>query len=60
MFEIDGLIEIVILGSEEVLEVLCYFIVYLMVYVIKRLYGNVKFGVGFVIEGGFYYDFDID
>ncbi|HDA7073303.1 TPA: threonine--tRNA ligase, partial [Staphylococcus aureus] len=27
---------------------------------IKRLYGNVKFGVGPVIEGGFYYDFDID
>ncbi|HCU8449673.1 TPA: threonine--tRNA ligase, partial [Staphylococcus aureus] len=26
----------------------------------KRLYGNVKFGVGPVIEGGFYYDFDID
>ena len=31
-----------------------------MAHAIKRLYGNVKFGVGPVIEGGFYYDFDID
>ncbi|NEU35939.1 threonine--tRNA ligase, partial [bacterium LRH843] len=33
---------------------------HLMAHAIKRLYGNVKFGVGPVIEGGFYYDFDID
>ncbi|MDI0234405.1 threonine--tRNA ligase, partial [Staphylococcus aureus] len=33
---------------------------HLMAHAIKRLYGNVKFGVGPVVEGGFYYDFDID
>ena len=27
---------------------------------LKRLYGNVQFGVGPVIEGGFYYDFDME
>ena len=31
-----------------------------MAQALKRLYGDVKFGVGPVIEGGFYYDFDMD
>ncbi len=47
-------------GSEEALEVLRHSTAHLMAHAIKRLYGNVKFGVGPVIEGGFYYDFDID
>ncbi|MDU3838189.1 MAG: threonine--tRNA ligase, partial [Staphylococcus aureus] len=46
--------------SEEALEVLRHSTAHLMAHAIKRLYGNVKFGVGPVIEGGFYYDFDID
>ncbi|MCS4969972.1 threonine--tRNA ligase [Staphylococcus aureus] len=58
--ETDGSIEIVTPGSEEALEVLCHSTAHLMAHAIKRLYGNVKFGVGPVIEGGFYYDFDID
>ncbi|HDA5968821.1 TPA: threonine--tRNA ligase [Staphylococcus aureus] len=58
--ETDGSIEIVTPGSEEALEVLRYSTAHLMAHAIKRLYGNVKFGVGPVIEGGFYYDFDID
>lgn len=58
--ETDGSIEIVTPGSEEALEVLRHSIAHLMAHAIKRLYGNVKFGVGPVIEGGFYYDFDID
>lgn len=58
--ETDGSIEIVIPGSEEALEVLRHSTAHLMAHAIKRLYGNVKFGVGPVIEGGFYYDFDID
>ncbi|MDU0237689.1 threonine--tRNA ligase [Staphylococcus aureus] len=58
--ETDGSIEIVTPGSEEALEVLRHSTAHLMAHVIKRLYGNVKFGVGPVIEGGFYYDFDID
>lgn len=31
-----------------------------MAQALKRLYGDVKFGVGPVIEGGFYYDFDME
>ncbi|NDQ14631.1 threonine--tRNA ligase [Staphylococcus aureus] len=58
--ETDGSIEIVTPGSEEALEVLRHSTAHLMAHAIKRLYCNVKFGVGPVIEGGFYYDFDID
>ncbi|EOA9840529.1 threonine--tRNA ligase [Staphylococcus aureus] len=58
--ETDGSIEIVTPGSEEALEVLRHSTAHLMAHAIKRLYGNVKFGVGPVIEGGFYYDFNID
>ncbi|EMJ4500974.1 threonine--tRNA ligase [Staphylococcus aureus] len=58
--ETDGSIEIVTPGSEEALEVLRHSTAHLMAHAIKRLYGNVKFGVGPVIEGGFYYDFDTD
>lgn len=58
--ETDGSIEIVTPGSEEALEVLRHSTAHLMAHAIKRLYGNVKFGVGPVIEGSFYYDFDID
>lgn len=60
LLETDGSIEIVTPGSEEALEVLRHSTAHLMAHAIKRLYGNVKFGVGPVIEGGFYYDFDID
>lgn len=31
-----------------------------MAQALKRLYGNVHFGVGPVIDGGFYYDFDME
>lgn len=58
--EIDGEIEIITPGSEEALEVLRHSTAHLMAQALKRLYGDVKFGVGPVIEGGFYYDFDMD
>jgi threonyl-tRNA synthetase len=58
--EADGAIEIVTPGSEEALEVLRHSTAHLMAQALKRLYGDVKFGVGPVIEGGFYYDFDMD
>ncbi|RQX29267.1 threonine--tRNA ligase [Staphylococcus warneri] len=58
--ETDGEIEIVTLGSEEALEVLRHSTAHLMAQALKRLYGDVKFGVGPVIEGGFYYDFDTE
>ncbi|OFV04971.1 threonine--tRNA ligase [Staphylococcus sp. HMSC12H08] len=56
--EEDLSIEIVTPGSEEALEVLRHSTAHLMAQALKRLYGDVKFGVGPVIEGGFYYDFD--
>jgi len=58
--EQDGAIEIITPGSEEALDVLRHSTAHLMAQALKRLYGDVKFGVGPVIEGGFYYDFDMD
>ncbi|WP_270233484.1 threonine--tRNA ligase [Staphylococcus warneri] len=58
--EEDGEIEIVTPGSDEALEVLSHSTAHLMAQALKRLYGDVKFGVGPVIEGGFYYDFDTE
>lgn len=58
--EEDGSIEIVTPGSEEALEVLRHSTAHLMAQALKHLYGDVKFGVGPVVEGGFYYDFDMD
>ena len=58
--EEDGSIEIVTPGSEEALEVLRHSTAHLMAQALKRLYGDVKFGVGPVVEGGFYYDFEMD
>src|SRR5699024_12864644 len=57
--ENDGEIEIVTPGSEEALEVLRHSTAHLMAQALKRLYGDAKFGVGPVMEGGFYYDFDL-
>ena len=58
--ENDGSIEVITPGSEEALEVLRHSTAHLMAQALKRLYGDVKFGVGPIIEGGFYYDFDMD
>lgn len=58
--ESDGDIEIVTPGSDETLEVLRHSTAHLMAQALKRLYGEVHFGVGPVIEGGFYYDFDME
>ncbi len=58
--EEDGSNEIVTPGSDEALEVLRHSTAHLMAQALKRLYGDVKFGVGPVIDGGFYYDFDMD
>ncbi|MCE5001860.1 threonine--tRNA ligase [Staphylococcus pseudoxylosus] len=58
--EEDGDIEIVTPGTDEALKVLRHSTAHLMAQALKRLYGNVNFGVGPVIEGGFYYDFDME
>ena len=56
----DAAVEIVTNDSPEALEVLRHSSAHLMAQAIKRLYKNVKLGVGPVIEGGFYYDVDIE
>lgn len=58
--ESDGSIEIVTPDREEAIEVLRHSTAHLMAQAIKRLYKNVKLGVGPVIEGGFYYDIDLE
>ncbi|MFJ7678749.1 threonine--tRNA ligase [Peribacillus sp. NPDC097264] len=58
--EEDGTIEIVTQDAAEALEVLRHSTAHLMAQAIKRLYKNAKFGVGPVIEGGFYYDIDLE
>lgn len=58
----DGAIEIITQDSPEALEILRHSTAHLMAQAIKRIYGkdHVKLGVGPVIEGGFYYDIDVD
>ena len=56
----DGTIEIVTQDTADALEILRHSTAHLMAQAIKRLYKNAKFGVGPVIEGGFYYDFDME
>ncbi|WP_210364966.1 threonine--tRNA ligase [Bacillus sp. REN3] len=56
----DASIEIVTPDHPEALEILRHSTAHLMAQAIKRLYKDVKLGVGPVIEGGFYYDMDMD
>ncbi|MFT0802129.1 threonine--tRNA ligase [Bacillus swezeyi] len=56
----DGAIEIITEGGDEALEIMRHSTAHLMAQAIKRLYKNVKLGVGPVIENGFYYDVDME
>ena len=56
--EHDGEIAIVTPGSDEALEVLRHSTAHLLAQAVKRIYKDVKLGVGPVIENGFYYDID--
>jgi threonyl-tRNA synthetase len=56
----NGAIEIVTPEQPEGLEVLRHSTAHLMAQALKRLYPKVKLGVGPVIEGGFYYDVDVE
>ncbi|KEF39553.1 threonyl-tRNA synthetase [Schinkia azotoformans MEV2011] len=56
----DGAIEIITYDSPDGLEILRHSTAHLMAQAIKRLYGDVKLGVGPVIESGFYYDIDME
>jgi len=56
----DGSIEIVVPDSNDALEILRHSTAHLMAQAVKRLFPDVNLGVGPVIEGGFYYDMDLE
>lgn len=56
----DGTLEIVTEKHEDALDILRHSTAHLMAQAIKRLFPEVKFGVGPAIETGFYYDTDTE
>ncbi|WP_203288320.1 threonine--tRNA ligase [Metabacillus sp. cB07] len=58
--EQDGSIEIVTLDSPDALGIIRHSSAHVLAQAIKRLYGDVKLGIGPVIENGFYYDIDME
>ncbi|MFT4416195.1 threonine--tRNA ligase [Fredinandcohnia humi] len=58
--EKDVKLSILTLDSEEGLQVLRHSSAHVLAQAVKRLYGNVKLGIGPVIEDGFYYDFKLE
>ena len=58
--EVDGAIEIITYRDQEGIEIMRHSTAHLLAQAITRLYENVNFGVGPVIEEGFYYDMDME
>ncbi|MBZ5519750.1 threonine--tRNA ligase [Bacillus sp. KS1] len=56
----DGAVEIITEGTEEGLNIMRHSTAHLLAQAIKRIYKDVKFGVGPVIENGFYYDVEME
>lgn len=56
----DGKIKIITYNDPDGIDIMRHSTAHLMAQAIKRLYGNVKLGVGPVIEEGFYYDIDME
>ncbi|WP_391116342.1 threonine--tRNA ligase [Psychrobacillus sp. L3] len=54
----DGDIAIITPESDEALEILRHSSAHLLAQAVKRLFKDVKLGIGPVIESGFYYDID--
>ncbi|TDF93731.1 threonine--tRNA ligase [Paenibacillus piri] len=54
----SGTIEIVVADDEDGLYIIRHSAAHLMAQALKRLYPDVKLGIGPVIEAGFYYDID--
>ena len=54
----DGDIAIITSESDEALEILRHSSAHLLAQAVKRLFKDVKLGIGPVIENGFYYDID--
>lgn len=58
--EKDARLSVLTLDSEEGLHVLRHSSAHVLAQAVKRLYGNVKLGIGPVIEDGFYYDLKLE
>ena len=58
--EQDARIEIITYREQDGIDIMRHSTAHLMAQAIKRLYKDVKFGVGPVIEEGFYYDLDME
>lgn len=58
--ETDGQLEVLKIDAPEAVEIMRHTTAHVMAQAVKRLYGNVKLGVGPVIEEGFYYDIDME
>ncbi|MEQ6389908.1 threonine--tRNA ligase [Bacillaceae bacterium S4-13-58] len=56
----NGQIEIITYRNPKGIEIMRHSTAHLMAQAIRRLYGEVNFGVGPVIENGFYYDIDME
>jgi threonyl-tRNA synthetase len=58
--EEDAAVEIVTLDSEDGLEIMRHSSAHLLAQALKRIYPDVKLGIGPVIKNGFYYDVDME
>ncbi|MFD2761794.1 threonine--tRNA ligase [Lentibacillus juripiscarius] len=56
----DGTIEIVTYKDDAGVDIMRHSTAHLLAQAVTRLYGDVNFGVGPVIEEGFYYDMDLE
>ncbi|MCX7835097.1 MAG: threonine--tRNA ligase [bacterium] len=56
----EGEFELVYSNSEEGLEILRHTTAHIMAQAVNRLFPNVEFAIGPVIQDGFYYDFDLE
>lgn len=52
-------VQIITMDSAEGVEIARHTSAHILAQAVKRIYGDVKFGVGPVIENGFYYDMDL-
>ncbi|SDQ44428.1 threonine--tRNA ligase [Virgibacillus salinus] len=55
-----GVIEVVTYKSDDGIDIMRHSTAHLLAQAVTRLYENVNFGVGPVIEEGFYYDIDME
>lgn len=58
--EVDSSIEIITYQDQEGIEIMRHSAAHLLAHAVKRIYKKVQFGVGPVIEEGFYYDMDLE